>query len=471
MRSFFALFLILLQSVLSFSSTLAQGKDYYKLLNCDRSADERTLKKAYRREAMKHHPDKGGTEEKMAEISHAYEILSDKEKRQVYDQYGEEGLKRQEGGGGGGGGGFNPFGGSRGGAGGNTFHFEFGSGGGFNPFEEMFGGGGMGGGGSGGRRRQRQQQQQQPPREKEDLYDSKKHAHVKNLKQKKYPDSNAKNVWLIKFYAPWCGHCKKFVQDLDRLGKDLDGFVRVGAVNCEKEKAFCSTEGVSEYPKLKLRVGGLNKNYDGEVSYAKVKEWVFENLPSKTESIRKPEQFTNFREKYCEGNGKKSVCVLYLNNKQSTPNWLKIASYNVGKARGKQVKFADIRAPNNQIALMFDVDKIPSLLIFCDGDFKKSMVGSNREWMDDGAKPSDWAETWLMDHANQEYCDKKMQQRQIVGATIDPTMDFSNMRVAKLKAMLAANNVPCQLCVEKGDFVKALRDFAIGGGGGGKDEL
>ena len=74
----------------------------------DRQADDRTLKKAYRREAMKHHPDKGGSEEKFAEIGQAYEVLTDKEKRQIYDQYGEEGLKQREGGGGGGGGGGEP---------------------------------------------------------------------------------------------------------------------------------------------------------------------------------------------------------------------------------------------------------------------------------------------------------------------------------------------------------------------------
>ena len=69
----------------------AGGKDYYKVLGVDRQADDRTLKKAYRREAMKHHPDKGGSEEKFAEIGQAYEVLTDKEKRQIYDQYGEEG--------------------------------------------------------------------------------------------------------------------------------------------------------------------------------------------------------------------------------------------------------------------------------------------------------------------------------------------------------------------------------------------
>ena len=54
--------------------------------------------------------------------------------------------------------------------------------------------------------------------------------------------------------------------------------------------------------------------------------------------------------------------------------------------------------------------------------------------MDDAAKPSDWSEQWLMEHANREYCDRKMRTRDIVGTTIDPSMDFSKMRRAKLKA-------------------------------------
>ena len=73
------------------------------------------------------------------------------------------------------------------------------------------------------------------------------------------------------------------------------------------------------------------------------------------------------------------------------------------------MKFADVRAPNNQIALMFDVDKIPSLVVFCDGDFKRSIVGDKKEWMDDGAKPG-LERQWLMEHANREYCDRKMQR-------------------------------------------------------------
>ena len=59
--------------------------DYYQILGVDKNADQKTIKKAYKRLAMKHHPDKGGDEDKFKEISKAYETLSDPTKKQQYD--------------------------------------------------------------------------------------------------------------------------------------------------------------------------------------------------------------------------------------------------------------------------------------------------------------------------------------------------------------------------------------------------
>lgn len=75
---------------------------YYSLLDIDRNADEKALKAAYKKQAMEHHPDRGGDEATFKEISKAYEVLSDPEKRQLYDTYGEEGLDNMDQGGGGG---------------------------------------------------------------------------------------------------------------------------------------------------------------------------------------------------------------------------------------------------------------------------------------------------------------------------------------------------------------------------------
>ncbi|XP_017721088.1 PREDICTED: dnaJ homolog subfamily B member 5 isoform X1 [Rhinopithecus bieti] len=72
------------------------GKDYYKILGIPSGANEDEIKKAYRKMALKYHPDKNkepNAEEKFKEIAEAYDVLSDPKKRGLYDQYGEEGLK------------------------------------------------------------------------------------------------------------------------------------------------------------------------------------------------------------------------------------------------------------------------------------------------------------------------------------------------------------------------------------------
>ena len=111
-------------------------RDFYEVLGVNRDAGEEEIKKAYRKMAMKHHPDRNpdnpGAEEKFKEAKEAYEILSDAQKRSAYDQFGHAGVDQQAGMGGG-------FGG-----GGGGFSDAFGG-----IFDEIFGG--RGGGGGGGR--------------------------------------------------------------------------------------------------------------------------------------------------------------------------------------------------------------------------------------------------------------------------------------------------------------------------------
>lgn len=76
------------------------GKDYYKILGIPKTSKDDEIKKAYRKMALRYHPDKNktiGAEEKFKEVAEAYEVLSDKKKRDIYDKYGEEGLKGNHG--------------------------------------------------------------------------------------------------------------------------------------------------------------------------------------------------------------------------------------------------------------------------------------------------------------------------------------------------------------------------------------
>ncbi|MEK7559461.1 MAG: DnaJ C-terminal domain-containing protein [Patescibacteria group bacterium] len=128
--------------------------DYYKTLGVTKTATADEIKKAYRKLALQYHPDRNKTKDgdkKFKEVTAAYEVLSDPQKRQTYDQFGHQAFTQ----GGAGGGPQGPFGGQQGGQYG-PFTYTYGTAGGGNPdfdfggfsdpfdiFEQFFGGGGF----------------------------------------------------------------------------------------------------------------------------------------------------------------------------------------------------------------------------------------------------------------------------------------------------------------------------------------
>jgi len=117
-------------------------RDFYEVLGVDKTANEQEIKKAYRKLAMKYHPDRNpddpAAEEKFKEASMAYEVLSDDSKRSAYDRMGHAAFENGMGGGGFGGGNFQDifgdiFGGMGGGRGGSAGGFQ-------DIFGDIFGG-------------------------------------------------------------------------------------------------------------------------------------------------------------------------------------------------------------------------------------------------------------------------------------------------------------------------------------------
>lgn len=110
---------------------MTEKRDYYEILGVDKSASQDEIKRAFRKKAVELHPDRGGDEAKFKELNEAYEVLSNEQKRQAYDQFGHAAGAEQAGGG-------NPFGGQ-----GNPFgdgvQFDFsGFGGGMGDIFDMF---------------------------------------------------------------------------------------------------------------------------------------------------------------------------------------------------------------------------------------------------------------------------------------------------------------------------------------------
>ena len=103
---------------------------------------------------------------------------------------------------------------------------------------------------------------------------------------------------FVKFFAPWCGHCKRMAPDWKKLGDDVDQEkVVIAEVDCTEEEAVCSKFGVSGYPTLKYFEKGSDKplEYQGGRGYDDFKDFVDEQLgggcePSNLEACSEKEK-------------------------------------------------------------------------------------------------------------------------------------------------------------------------------------
>jgi protein disulfide-isomerase-like protein len=91
---------------------------------------------------------------------------------------------------------------------------------------------------------------------------------VADLCDSHFPDKKSENIWMVEFYAPWCGHCKalkpKYIEAAKTAKKNqkFEG-IKFGAVDCTKEQHLCQKYSVQGYPTIKAFVGGKAKEYPG----------------------------------------------------------------------------------------------------------------------------------------------------------------------------------------------------------------
>jgi curved DNA-binding protein CbpA len=336
--------------------------DYYNVLGLSRSASPKEIKSAYRKLALKYHPDKVAEEEKetaedvFIKVSQAYSILSNEEKRKVFDKYGKNGLDALERGQDPEAAGFGGFGGGGGGGGGgHNFHFSQGGGahGNFDPFsmfEDMFGGAQHGGFGGGGSQKRRQPQELFP----------KDSSNVARLGKPKFPNaSSTKHLWLVMFYANDSQESHQAAPALEDLASKTTLSYKVGAVDChktEREAQFCSEKGVESFPQFAFVVEGKLHFYDDpdNVSVKGLHDFCQERMPQHL--IQNINHIKQLEERLLQG----KPAVFLLTDKYDTSSLYSSLAYQFRST----FVFGESRAKNLKLAQQFHVKKYPLLIVF-----------------------------------------------------------------------------------------------------------
>eukprot|EP01084_Bolivina_argentea_P291788 501525_1 len=96
-------------------------------------------------------------------------------------------------------------------------------------------------------------------------------------------DDTISGIWMVKFYAPWCGHCKKYApvfEETALITSESNGYINFGEIDCDSNKITCSDYHITGYPTtLLLYNGKLIANYkQSRDSAVKIKTWIITNL-------------------------------------------------------------------------------------------------------------------------------------------------------------------------------------------------
>jgi curved DNA-binding protein CbpA len=349
-------------------------EDYYKILGVKRDASHQEIKKAFKKLSLKYHPDKNKDKPEWAKnmfikIANAYEVLSDTEKRKVYDLHGEEGVKEQtarENAGQQG----HDFGG---------FNFNMGGGGFGGNFEDMFSqffGGGRGGGrrqqqqhfhfqqgGQQGRRHQQQQHFEEEEEEKDDFPNSDVITIKMDSLSKLY---RRREIWFVYFYSSRDKDFKEISEIWKKLAEKSYGIFKVAVVNCKSNEEICEEFDVKKTPLVIYFPDGSGSEevYRGP----KTVDEIFKFGSQRMQSFVRTLNTDNYGE-FITDNPTNHKVLFFTSRKSTAPLLKALSKFFKGK-----LSFGEIRQNEKELVDRYQIKNFPTIMVVTDLDIFKGIT-------------------------------------------------------------------------------------------------
>lgn len=328
------------------------GKDYYRLLGVKRNADERAIKRAFKKLSLKYHPDKNKDDpetakQKFVEIANAYEVLSDPKKREIYDQYGEEGVNQQT---------------QREAQGGGNqqFHGNFGGMNFDDIFSQFFGGGRPGGGGGGfnfnfggpGGQGFGQQQQQKVKDPFEDIEVTKIDMNTLSTFYRR------SKVWVMLFYKPASKKTAELATEFKTLVDKMYGVIEVGVVDCDENEEICEELKVLKTPTIKIyteKVMDQGEVYKGKHTWKAISKYATDKIEHLV-SLVTDSNYQDFmsRDKDSSNKGVGYKALLFSKKKSIPPVYKALSKFS------KKFSYGFVRE-TDPLTQSFKITNLPSL--------------------------------------------------------------------------------------------------------------